>query len=900
LPNLILGTVHNCQFVHGASVLYFEEKKRMNKNKTAIATILILTFIIALFALPITNAQGTKKTFAFVGVAPNPTGVGQQTVIRFGITDQLASTNYGWVGLTLTVTKPDGTTETLNNNGAGFRTDSTGATYTLYTPNTVGNYTLQSHYPQQVNPAGFPLIPANTTMLASDSDIVPLVVQQAPIPSFPTIPLPTEYWTRPIDDQLAQWPSIGGNWLTATNLAATYNRVAVGNALAPKSAHILWVKPLTSGGLVGGSLNPASEDIATARLEIGDAYEGKFLGSVIMLGKLYYDKYAANDRYHEIVCVDLHTGEQLWSRVLLNNLTLARGQVYNWPSIDLYGTYDYLWATGNTATRSVLGLPSTAGTTWNAFDPFTGDWVYTLYGVPSGTTAYGPMGELLIYTVNQANGWMTTWNSSNIPALYASTEVGSMGWGQWQPMGKIVNATGKDGVTLNNQPYQSSLTPFGLNGYQQNVTIPKGLPGSVQSLLDDRIVGGSFSNTAVRLWAISLKKGQEGTLLFNNTWTPPSDWAAGNIAMVWQAASDKAENGILVISVKETRQNAAFSVETGQYLWITEPRDALDFYTMGTAGSSARAINQIYEGKYYAGSYGGILYCYNATTGKLLWSYTATNPYAAGANWGNWPLYPCFIAGGMIYIRHTEHSGYQQSLPQGAPFIALNATTGEVIFRANGLFRGTHWGGYPLIGDNIIATMDTYDQRVYAVGKGPSATTVTAPDVGVSLGSSVTIKGMVTDLSPGTEEYALKARFPGGVPAVSEASMSDFMLYVYKQFPRPANAAGVEVAISVIDANNNYREIGKTTSSSDGVYSLVWTPDIPGKYTVFASFTGSESYWPSHAETAFNVDPAAQPAQTPAYPQPIDPTMTIVGVGVAILIAIAIVGAVMVLMLKKR
>ena len=95
-------------------------------------------------------------------------------------------------------------------------------------------------------------------MLASDSEKVSLNVQDEPIKSFPILPLPTEYWTRPINDQLVAWPLIGGNWLPATNLAPTYNRVAIGNDLAPKTAHILWNKPLTSGRLVGGSLNPCS------------------------------------------------------------------------------------------------------------------------------------------------------------------------------------------------------------------------------------------------------------------------------------------------------------------------------------------------------------------------------------------------------------------------------------------------------------------------------------------------------------------------------------------------------------------------------------------------------------------------------------------------------------------
>jgi hypothetical protein len=104
----------------------------------------------------------------------------------------------------------------------------------------------------------------------------------------------------------------------------------------------------------------------------------------------------------------------------------------------------------------------------------------------------------------------------------------------------------------------------------------------------------------------------------------------------------------------------------------------------------------------------------------------------------------------------------------------------------------------------------------------------------------------------------------------------------------------------VLDSNNNYREIGTTTSNSDGFFTLNWKPDIEGQYTVYASFAGSESYWPSHAVTSFAVDPAP-PA--PAEPEPEPPSIAdqYFLPGLAIIVAaIAIVGAVIVLMLRKR
>jgi outer membrane protein assembly factor BamB len=862
---------------------------------TMVTLFLMFAMAVSLVALPTATAQGTMKTYPYVGAVPNPVGVGQEVLIHVGITHELDYAMYGWEDLTVTVTKLDGSTETLG----PFKTDATGGTGTVYVPDEPGNYTLQSHFPEQVCEQGVidiffgAYIAPGTVMEASDSDILTLVVQEESITYYPGHPLPTEYWTRPIDAQLREWSVIAGNWLTTPrNMYAPYNDDA------PETAHILWTKPLTSGGLVGGDLGEHS-------YEIGDAYEGRwgggfFGGSVSMIlgGKLYYQKYANNDKYKETICVDLHTGEELWSKVFLNNLTLSFGQLMYWDTYDYHGVYDYLWATANSATLSLLGLPPTAGTTWCAFDPFTGDYVYTLYGIPSGTQVYGPKGEILIYTVSTSGNYMTLWNSSNIPWLYADRDYASMSWGQWQPMGKTVNATGYANVTTGGKlfgsmfgtPYIAPTTPLGLNGYQWNKTIPTGLPGGVIAVLDDRIIGGSVSSTAVSLWGLNSESGKEGNLLFKNTWEAPDDWLAGNLSVSTAAISSYGENGVLTVWVKEERQYYGFSLDTGEYLWKTaEPEQYLQIY-VGT-------LNAVVDDKLYSTGVSGIVYCYDVHTGELLWKYHATDTYSE-ILWANdWWNNVLFITDGKVYLGHEEHSPIDPR-PRGAPFICLNATTGEEIFRADGLFRQTHWGGPAIIGDSIIATMDTYDQRVYAIGKGPSATTVSIQNDVITHGSSVLVKGMVTDISLGTQEYSKTARFPSGVPAVADENMSDWMLYVYKQFERPADAVGVEVVLEVLDPNNNYYEVGRTTSDASGMFHCAFTPEVPGEYTIIATFAGSESYYGSFAETAINVEeaPAATPAPTPT-PAPMTDTY-VLSTGIAILIAVIIGFAL--LLLRKR
>ena len=81
--------------------------------------------------------------------------------------------------------------------------------------------------------------------------------------------------------------------------------------------------------------------------------------------------------------------------------------------------------------------------------------------------------------------------------------------------------------------------------------------------------------------------------------------------------------------------------------------------------------------------------------------------------------------------------------------------------------------------------------------------------------------------------------------------MTPWMEYLYMQKPVPTDATGVEVTLDVLDSNGNYRNIGTATSDANGFYNFAWMPNIPGKYTLYATFDGSGSYWASCAETAF-------------------------------------------------
>jgi hypothetical protein len=108
----------------------------------------------------------------------------------------------------------------------------------------------------------------------------------------------------------------------------------------------------------------------------------------------------------------------------------------------------------------------------------------------------------------------------------------------------------------------------------------------------------------------------------------------------------------------------------------------------------------------------------------------------------------------------------------------------------------------------------------------------------------------------------------------------------------------------VLDSNGNYRQIGSAMTDESGSYSLTWTPDIPGDFTVYANFAGTNGYWPSSAETHFNVGSLAATAPVATAQANLATTgdlMTyIIASAVAIIIVIAIVGVLIVMMLRKR
>jgi hypothetical protein len=858
-----------------------------NKTATTIAIFLILAITATLVALPIANAHypaWTVPTWAYIYAAPNPIGVNQQAMLMFWI-NTVPPTSAGAFGDRWTfyvdVTRPDGSNETLG----PIKSDPIGSGYTTYTPTQVGIYTLVLRFPGQVitglpSASGVPINNAavNDTYAASTSAQYTLTVQQEPIQAYQETPLPSGYWTVPVSALNRDWWRIMGNWLNAgdtgpgapgTGPTIKFNPYSTG----PESAHVLWSRQYWAGGLMGAQAGDEN-------YYGGWSYELYWSSPIILNGKIYYNV-ETPPRFGGY-CVDLYTGKTDYFFNTSGSITfvghpganpsgaiaqgtLAFGQIYNYESPNQHGGFPYLWST--TAATS---------NTWMMYDAYTGNYICSIANVSSGGTAvYGKDGSILRYSLATTGGvqYLRVWNTSQ--AIW------------WQP---IFNSPSYDPSTGTASFYYWEWRPYlnrtfdGNYGFSLNKSISPAVQGSILAVREDQyVIGGTTGSNNEQgivqgnLWALSLKAGEEGTLLWKRTFTPPS--SAGNLSV--SIGTVDPEDGVFTFKETKTRQRWAYSLETGQLLWgpsKPEPQGAYygmpeDIYQgMLLAGGVAAGLGNVY-------GYTGHIIAYNITTGEILWDYVSGNtgfetPYE------NTPIAIGCIADGKLYLFSTEHSP-SSPLWRGSYLRCVNASNGAELWRIS------HWGNNPAIADGYIVDLNLYDNKIYCYGKGPSATTVTAsPKVSVH-GNSVMIEGTVTDQSPGAKD----------TPAISDADQQLWMEYLYMQRPIPTDAKGVEVSLDAIDPNNNYIHIGTATSDTASKFGLPWTPEVPGTYQIIATFAGSAAYGSSYSTTYINVGEAPPATAPPEYPQPIDNTMTIIAVGIAMIVALAIA---VVLILRKK
>ena len=176
--------------------------------------ILILSATLFIAVTPLVSALRYFDTFAYVIATPTPIGVGQTALVTYRVDQPMTGATVstgGFSGSSVTITRPDGTTETKSD----LPMDSTSSGWFSYTPDQIGTYYFQMHFPGQwANGSSFFTGPYNDYFNADESELVPLVVQEDPIEGYDrSPPLPTEPWKRPIYAENKGWWQAGDHWL---------------------------------------------------------------------------------------------------------------------------------------------------------------------------------------------------------------------------------------------------------------------------------------------------------------------------------------------------------------------------------------------------------------------------------------------------------------------------------------------------------------------------------------------------------------------------------------------------------------------------------------------------------------------------------------------------------------
>ncbi len=382
-------------------------------------------------------------------------------------------------------------------------------------------------------------------------------------------------------------------------------------------------------------------------------------------------------------------------------------------------------------------------------------------------------GNLLIYYVNSTAG------TQIIDGKLVTTPVGGSMLQCWNSTQCILYPTGFiPGVTGANwmwRPAQNGLynfaagimwaapVPYSYDG--TNLTVALGMPtgsggGGISSgvVFMDSVTwaGGAFFSTGSEIDAgFSATNGQ---LLWikNDTRVPNTLLGTGADYYLGDGYYTYYECGALKLS--------CYSLATGDLVWSHILPNARPYDSLGGRGIIA-------NGTLYMTTYGGDVYAYDLATGNLEWQYNTPSggfesPYA---DYSLWVFMEDTVANGMLFV--PEGHMYSPPLYKGCQQLALNITNGQVVWSIDAF----DVDNAPAIAYGIMTDLNCYDNQIYAYGMGPSETSVTAPDIGVTTATPVTITGTVMDISAGSQQNAVAANFPNGLPCVSDASMAQWM-----------------------------------------------------------------------------------------------------------------------------
>ncbi|MHA1542943.1 MAG: outer membrane protein assembly factor BamB family protein, partial [Candidatus Hodarchaeales archaeon] len=643
------------------------------KNKTLSIITLIILLTVPLFILNTESVEAANiQPSAFLSVNPNPVGVNQPVQFTIWLAPITVSQDDVFHEFTVSITKPDGTTQTRG----PLTAYAMGTQFLQFTPTTVGEYTIKFSYP------GETFASTGDVFLPAESPTTTLVVQEDPIPWWPEIPPPTDFWERPINAEHRNWASISGNWLmvgyNATYLEAMescagYNPYTT----APRSAHIMWTESLGIGGLTGG-------ESSSSAYYTGQSYDTHVVPPIIMGGRLIYRKYRTNfgDQmaWKGVICQDLRTGEELWVN---DEADIVFGQDWYYNTPNGFGVIPLLW--------------DTAGSTWDVYDPTYGELLYSFENALSADNKqiyFGEDGVLYTYHLDGRNDWLAMWNQSKCfdSTFFYSFTPEVAGLGNYYPYkGTFDWRTGIEwNVTIpHHEGTGRSTNPSGIS-YPGIYHISGDLVLARLSARHNSFVGWDMNTGAEKLFVTS------------EDINPPQ-----------VAYPPVAGDGVWSFFNLQTMKWTGWSLNTGTKLWESDPQD----YPWGSYMNYSPLIA---NGKLFSGSWDGYMHAFDVSTGEELWKFYSGDS-GLETVFGTWPFWNGpILADGVVFAATGEETP-TQPLTRGGNMFAIDEETGEEIWSLSGYM------GLRAIADGYLVTYNAYDNLIYCFGKGPSDTTISTP-----------------------------------------------------------------------------------------------------------------------------------------------------------------------------
>ncbi len=826
---------------------------------TKLATTIVLVVLIAssILALnPLANAAAgdtqvtgevpsgvtpsvTLSTNAYLAVTPSPIGKGQTLLVNVWLHPPTSINRNFSKAYVVTFIKPDGTKDVMPavDSYAGDA-----SAYFEYQPDQTGEWQVKFDFLGTYFPPAY--VTGGTFSAAgyfqsayykpSSTPWINFTVQDNQVMSFPPAGQPTDYWTRPVSSENREWWSYLGNfpptgiigggstWPADTN-AYMSNYEFTPYTLGPESAHVMWKTPYMSGGLIGGTAGQVTT--------VSGGLSGAGYPTIIYNGRCYeaYLKPGTGSTAQMYwKCYDLRTGEIYWEQPAISYTSSSFGMTTTNAIVPTFIEYQAEGAevAGASARSGVTvtldAITSSSGSTPGRilkWDPYTGALVTNITGPSSGISGNTLYGYPYVLSVqNQGGGKyrLINWTIENNAGFWTTGILGGQ--------------TAVDNFTQR---------------IKGNISWPWSNLGTVQdfeSMIAVRV--GSISANGTQGVAVGQTLEGVNIITGQSLWNASTDASTG-LETFFSSGISVADHGKFATRMQDGPIRC-WDLQTGKVLWNSEITE----WPWGVFG--AYDVQSAY-GLYFTEDYAGV-HAINWTNGNIEWTFSAPaaafeTPYNGEQAFHS----SAKVVDGKYYTFTCEHTP-SQPLTRGWKLYCLDAYTGKEIWNvslAQGVPGSRTFQG--ALADGYLALTNEYDGNLYVYGKGPSSTTVSAPQTAITLGNSIEITGKVLDQSVGSPN----------TPAISDEWMGQWMEYIHMDRPIPVDAVGVSVSIDATDPNGNYVHIGDAVSDISGTFNFLWKPEIAGEYQIMATFAGSGSYGSSYDTTAVGVVNAPESTSTP-------------------------------------